>query len=137
MLGHSLGGLLARWFVQHGGIELARLAPLVPLLPMTRAGPGQRRRPGAGRARTGAAGPASWRARATSTVSSCRTGNAGLEHPDLGVTNVDVRGIGHLSMPHHRGLAEEIADLLATGHDRPGHEGPESVTNPAEKPVRA
>ena len=53
------------------------------------------------------------------------------------MTNVDVHGVGHLSMPNHRVLAYEIADLLAAGGPGRGHDGRESVTNAADGPSRA
>ena len=132
VVGHSLGGLLARWFVQkqggdevvdtlvtlgtpHGGTELARLAPLVPLLPMAR-----QLTPGSSVVR-GLAQPApGCRTRFVAYASDIDhlvvpRRNARVEHPDLDATNVDVRGVGHLSMPNHRALAYEIADLLAAG----------------------
>ena len=62
--------------------------------------------------------------------------NARIEHPDLDATNVDVHGVGHLSMPNHRRLAYEIADLLATTPPAGGHEGRESVTKASDRAVR-
>lgn len=38
--------------------------------------------------------------------------NAALDHPDLSVRNVRVRGIGHLSLPIHRTVVDEIAATL-------------------------
>ncbi|GAB2588115.1 esterase/lipase family protein [Microlunatus antarcticus] len=151
VVGHSLGGLIARWFVQrqggddvvdtlvtlgtpHGGTELARLSPLVPLLPMTRA-----LTPGSAVVRALAEPAPGCRTRFVAYASDIDHlvlphRNARLEHPDLDVTNVDVHGVGHLSMPHHRPLAYEVADLLANGRE---HVGGESVTKTAEGPVRA
>ena len=62
--------------------------------------------------------------------------NARIEHPDLDATNVDVRGVGHLSMPNHRRLAYEVADLLATPPPCGGHEGGESVRKASGDAVR-
>lgn len=154
VVGHSLGGLLARWFVQkqggdalvdtlvtlgtpHGGTELARLAPLVPLLPMARQ-----------------LGPTSEVVRSLAEPApGCRTRfvayasdidhlvvpsrNARVEHPDLDATNVTVRGVGHLSMPNHRALAYEIADVLANGPGARRDARPESASDPSDEPVRA
>lgn len=162
VVGHSLGGLLARWFVQrqggdavvdtlvtlgtpHGGTELARLAPLVPLLPMTR-----ELAPGSAVVRALAEPAPGCRTRFVAYASDIDHlvlphRNARVEHPDLDATNVDVHGVGHLSMPNHRALAYEIADLLAAGERDPGggsghgrgHGGRESATNRADGPRRA
>jgi triacylglycerol lipase len=35
------------------------------------------------------------------------------DHPDLGARNVLVRGVGHLSMPIHRVVVDEVAATLA------------------------
>ena len=166
VVGHSLGGLLARWFVQkqggdevvdtlvtlgtpHGGTELARLSPLLPLLPMAR-----QLTPGSGVVR-GLAEPApGCRTRFVAYASDIDhlvvpRRNARVEHPDLDATNIDVHGVGHLSMPNHRALAYEIADLLAAGRafvqvdgrrraaDAQRHPRPESGRNPSDETVRA
>ena len=39
--------------------------------------------------------------------------NARIEHPDLRVRNVAVRGVGHLSMPNNGRIAFKIAAALA------------------------
>ena len=154
VVGHSLGGLLARWFVQrrggdaavdtlvtlgtpHGGTELARLAPLVPLLRMAR-----ELTPGSRVVRALAEPAPGCRTRFVAYASDIDhlvlpSRNARIEHPDLDATNVDVHGVGHLSMPHHRAIAYEIADLLAAGRPARGREGRESVTNAADGPRRA
>ena len=41
------------------------------------------------------------------------SGNARLDHPDLQVENVFVRGIGHLSLPNNGQVAFRIASALA------------------------
>jgi len=154
VVGHSLGGLLARWFVQrqggdatvdtlvtlgtpHGGTEAARLAPLVPLLRMAR-----ELTPGSRVVRALAEPAPGCRTRFVAYASDIDhlvlpSRNARIEHPDLDVTNVDVHGVGHLSMPNHRVLAYEIADLLAAGGPGGGHDGRESVTNAPDEPSRA
>jgi hypothetical protein len=38
--------------------------------------------------------------------------NARLEHPDLNVQNIAVRGVGHLSMPHNGRIAFTISRAL-------------------------
>ena len=162
VVGHSLGGLLARWFVQkqggddvvetlvtlgtpHQGTELARLARVVPLLPVAR-----QLAPGSPVVRALAEPAPGCRTRFVAYASDIDhlvvpARNARLEHPDLDVTNVDVHGVGHLSMPHHRALAHEVADLLSrTAPDRAraqdaaaGHAGTDSVTNRPRRPWRA
>ncbi len=37
------------------------------------------------------------------------------DHPDLRARNVAVRGVGHMSLPIHRGVVDEVAATLA-GH---------------------
>jgi hypothetical protein len=41
--------------------------------------------------------------------------HARLDHPDLRVENIHVRGVGHLSMPNNARVAFTIAQAL---HDR-------------------
>ena len=158
VVGHSLGGLLARWFVQkqggddvvetlvtlgtpHQGTELARLARVVPLLPVAR-----QLAPCSPVIRALAEPAPGCRTRFVAYASDIDhlvvpTRNARLEHPDLDVTNVDVHGVGHLSMPHHRALAHEVADLLSrAAPDHAGgleHAGTDSVTNRPRRPSRA
>jgi len=38
--------------------------------------------------------------------------NARLDHPDLNVQNIAVRGVGHLSMPNNGRIAFTIAEAL-------------------------
>ncbi|SER20663.1 esterase/lipase family protein [Microlunatus flavus] len=154
VVGHSLGGLLARWFVQrqggddvvntlvtlgtpHGGTEVARLGRLVPLLPMAR-----QLEPGSAVVRALAEPAPGCRTRFVAYASDIDhlvvpARNARVDHPDLDATNVDVRGVGHLSMPHDRALAHEIAALLSRASERGEHTGPDSVTEPARRPSRA
>ena len=49
---------------------------------------------------------------ATSTHLIVPSSNARLEHPDLNVHNIAVRGVGHLSMPRNGGIAFTIARAL-------------------------
>jgi triacylglycerol lipase len=126
VIGHSLGGLITRYYVQrlggdscihtlvtlgtpHKGTHLARIAPLLPLVrQLTPSSPIIRE----------LAEPAQ----------GCRTrfiafhsdidpvivpsGNARLEHPDLNVQNISVRGVGHLSLPRNGRIAFTIAEAL-------------------------
>ena len=107
--GDSLIHTLVTLGTPHQGTQLAKAAPLLPLV--RQLAPGSRviqelaeRAPG------------------------CRTrflvfhsdidplivpsSNARLEHPDLTVHNITVRGVGHLSMPHNGGIAFTIARAL-------------------------
>jgi triacylglycerol lipase len=126
VIGHSLGGLIARYYVQrlgghscvhtlvtlgtpHQGTQLARVAPVLPLVrQLTPSSP-------------------IIQELAEPTVG-CRTrfivfhsdidpvivpsGNARLEHPDLNVRNISVRGVGHLSLPRNGRIAFTIAEAL-------------------------
>ena len=110
VIGHSLGGVIARYYVQrrggdrrvgtvvtlgspHAGTGLARLLPL----PVAR-----QLRPGAQVIRELAA-PTRARCRVVSVWSDrdevvVPTSSGRLEHPDLDVTNVAVHGVGHLAL---------------------------------------
>ena len=39
--------------------------------------------------------------------------NARLAHPDLDSRNILVRGVGHMSLPIHRSVVDEVAATLA------------------------
>ena len=110
VIGHSLGGIIARYYVQrrggdrrvntlvtlgspHSGTTLARLLPL----PVAR-----QLRPGSQVIRELAA-PTRARCRVVSVHSDrdevvVPCSSARLEHPDLDVTNVAVHGVGHLAL---------------------------------------
>ncbi len=132
VVGHSLGGLIARYHVQrqggdrrieslvtlgtpHQGTLLAHVVPT----PMIR-----QLRPGSPVLRA-LAGPApACRTRVTAIYSDLDqvvlpTTSGRCEHPDLGARNVLVRGVGHMSLPIHRGVVDEVAATLA-GHRRTG-----------------
>lgn len=127
VVGHSLGGLISRYYVQRLGGD-ARVDTLVTL-----------GTPHAGTvwARAGRVIPLIDQLRPESDVitelaepaPACRTRfvafhsdldhlivpsrNARIEHPDLDAQNVAVRRVGHLSMPHNRRIAGEIAAALS------------------------
>jgi triacylglycerol lipase len=140
VIGHSLGGLIARYYVQrlggdarvhtlvtlgtpHGGTRLAGLAPagvlrqLRPgsevLTELAEAAPGCRTR-----------FVALW-AEADEMVRPSSA--ARIEHPDLRCVNVAVRGVGHLAMPADGRVIREIATTLAFldagGSLLDGHQG--------------
>lgn len=130
VVGHSLGGLIARYYVQrldgdhrvrtlvtlgtpHGGTRVAPLANAHPIVRQMRPGSEileELREPAPG----------------------CRThfvafwsdfdhvmdpvDTACVNHPDLMVRNVQVTGIGHLALPVHPAVAAEIREVLDTPH---------------------
>lgn len=126
VIGHSLGGLIARYYVQclggdrhvhtlvtlgtpHQGTQLAFAAPLLPLVRQLTPN-------------------SSVIHELTEPAPDCRTRfiaffsdidhlvipsrNARLDHPDLKVQNIEVRGVGHLSMPNNGRIAFTIAEAL-------------------------
>jgi Palmitoyl protein thioesterase len=131
VVGHSLGGLLARYHVQrqggdqhveslvtlgtpHQGSVLAHLLP-TPLV--------RQLRPGSAVLRELAEPAPGLRTAVTAVYSDLDQvvvpTNAGrCDHPDLQARNVLVRGVGHMSLPFHRGVMDEVATTLA-GHRRP------------------
>lgn len=127
VIGHSLGGLISRYYVQrlggdarvdtlvtlgtpHGGTVWARAGRVVPLINQLRP-------------------ESDVIAELAEPAPGCRTRfvafysdldhlivpsrNARIEHPDLDAENVSVRRIGHLSMPHNSRIASEIASTLS------------------------
>jgi hypothetical protein len=131
VVGHSLGGLVARYLVQrlggderveslvtlgtpHGGTRWAHVLP-TPLV--------RQLRPGSALIRELAEPAPSCRTRVTSIYSDLDQvvvpSTAGrCDHPDLDARNVLVRGIGHMSLPIHRGVVDEVAATLAGVRDR-------------------
>lgn len=126
VIGHSLGGLIARYYVQrlggdtrvhtlvtlgtpHSGTEVARPLKMLPLL-------GQLT-PGSSVLRELAEPTPGCRTQFLVFASDLDhmvrpTGNARLEHPDLCVRNVTVRGVGHLSLANNSSVAFTIASAL-------------------------
>jgi triacylglycerol lipase len=129
VVGHSLGGIIARYYVQcagggervhtlvtlgspHAGTQLARLAPL-PVCQQLR--------------------PNSDLMRELARAADCSTRfvaiysdrdevvlphrSARLEHPDLAVTRIQVRGVGHLALLVNSTVVHAVAAALS---DRPG-----------------
>ena len=126
VVGHSLGGLIARYYVQrlgghdrvhtlvtlgtpHSGTEVARPLRMLPLLGQLTPGSPVLRE---------LAEPASYcRTRFLVFASDLDhlvrpTSNARLDHPDLSVRNVEVRGVGHLSLTNNSWVAFTIASAL-------------------------
>ncbi|MGW6394545.1 esterase/lipase family protein [Streptomyces sp. NPDC055103] len=129
IVGHSLGGLIARYYVQrlggdtrvrtlvmlgtpHSGTTVAPLADAHPLV--------RQMRPGSAVLRE-LAGPApGCRTRFVSFWSDLDqvmvpVETARLDHPDLLVHNVRVSGIGHLALPVHPTVAAGVLDALDAG----------------------
>jgi triacylglycerol lipase len=124
IVGHSLGGIIARYYVQclggdarvntvitlgspHAGTQFARLLPLK----VTR-----QLRPGSD-VMTELAGPARCSTRFVAIYSDrdevvVPNRSARLEHPDLAVTRIRVHGVGHLSLLVDREVVHTVADAL-------------------------
>jgi pimeloyl-ACP methyl ester carboxylesterase len=131
VVGHSLGGLVARYVVQRrGGDE--RVDTLITLgtphggsrwahcLPMSLV---RQLRPGSPLLRELAEPAPACRTRITSIYSDLDQmvvpSSAGrCDHPDLQARNVLFRGVGHMSLPIHRGVVDEIAATLAGRRSR-------------------
>lgn len=126
VVGHSLGGLVARYLVQRLGGD-ARIESLVTLgtphagtrwahvlpTPLVR-----QLRPGSPLMRELAEPAPSCRTRITAVYSDLDqvvvpSAAGRCDHPDLQARNVLFRGIGHMSLPIHRGVADEVAATLA------------------------
>ncbi|MGC3000417.1 lipase family alpha/beta hydrolase [Streptomyces sp. G35A] len=130
VVGHSLGGLIARYYVQRLGGDLrvrtlvtlgtphsgTRVAPLANAHPIVR-----QMRPGSPVLEE-----------LSAPAPGCRTHfvafwsdldhimepleAACIEHPDLMVENVRVSGVGHLALPVHPAVATGIRQALDTAH---------------------
>ncbi|MBJ7002975.1 esterase/lipase family protein [Streptomyces griseofuscus] len=126
IVGHSLGGLIARYYVQRMGGDLrvrtlitlgtphsgTRVAPLADAHPIVR-----QMRPGS-QVIAELGGPApGCRTRFVSFWSDLDPlmdplETACLEHPDLDAHNIRVTGIGHLALPVHPAVAAGIREAL-------------------------
>ncbi|MFF3288171.1 esterase/lipase family protein [Streptomyces sp. NPDC003023] len=129
IVGHSLGGLIARYYVQrlggdrrvrtlvtlgtpHRGTTVARLASAHPIVRQMRPDSSviaELRLPAPG-CRTRFVSFWSDLDRIMVPVETAR-----LDHPDLLVQNVQVSGIGHLALPVHPAVADGIRDALESG----------------------
>jgi triacylglycerol lipase len=132
VIGHSLGGLIARYYVQrlggdahvalvitlgtpHSGTAAAVWAPPHPLF--------RQLRPGSELVRELAEPAAGCRTRFVAFYSDLDeavipTSRARIDHPDLDVRNVLTHGVGHLALPIHTPVIDEIRRELAdTGED--------------------
>ena len=126
VIGHSLGGLIARYFVQrlggdsrvhtlvtlgtpHQGTQLAWAASLLPLV--------RQLTPGSPVIRELAEPAPGCRTRFIAFFSDIDHlvvpgRNARIDHPDLNVQNIAALGVGHLSMPNNGRIAFTIAQAL-------------------------
>ena len=126
VVGHSLGGLIARYHVQKQGGD-RRVDRLVTLgtphqgslwahvlpTPLVR-----QLRPGSPTLRALEEPAPDCRTPLTAIYSDLDqvvvpTSSGRCEHPDLAVRNVLVRGVGHMSLPIHRAVVDEVAATLA------------------------
>jgi hypothetical protein len=133
VVGHSLGGLIARYHVQrqggdrrveslvtlgtpHGGSVLAHVVP-TPLI--------RQLRPGSPVLQELTEPAPDCRTRITAIYSDLDqvvlpTSSGRCDHPDLNARNVLVRGIGHMSLPRRRAVVDEVAATLAGVRARSG-----------------
>ncbi|MFK0103408.1 esterase/lipase family protein [Streptomyces sp. NPDC091217] len=130
IVGHSLGGLIARYYVQRLGGDL-RVRTLVTLgtphsgtrvVPLANAHPIVRQlRPGSEVIEELTRPAPGCRTRFVSFWSDLDSlmdpvETACVDHPDLMVTNVHVTGIGHLALPVHPAIATGIRQALDEAH---------------------
>ncbi len=125
LVGHSLGGLIARYCVQrlgghervhtlvtlgtpHLGTNAAKVLPL-PLLKQLRPGSTLLNELAAPAPEVSTRFVAFW-SDLDEVIHPQR--NAQLEHPDLRASNVPVHGVGHLTLPIDGRVARELARLL-------------------------
>ena len=126
VIGHSLGGLIARYYVQrlagdrhvhtlvtlgtpHQGTQLAWSAPLLPLV--------RQLTPNSSVMQELAEPAPGCRTRFVAFYSDIDhlivpSRNARLDHPDLNVRNIAASGVGHLSMANNGRIAFTIAGAL-------------------------
>jgi hypothetical protein len=140
IVGHSLGGLIARYYVQCLGGDLrvrtlvtlgtphsgTRVAPLADAHPIVR-----QMRPGSAVIEELARPAPGCRTRFVSFWSDLDSlmdplESACVEHPDLDARNVRVTGIGHLALPVHPAVAAGIREALDAPH--PGERAGDGVT---------
>lgn len=126
VVGHSLGGVVSRYYVQRmgGDVRVHTLCTLgsphagthaAKLFPQGVVG---QIRPGSELMQELAAPAAGCRTRFVAFWSDLDQlivpqRSAAIDHPDLVVRNVELRGVGHMSLPIHGRVVHEIATLLA------------------------
>jgi hypothetical protein len=138
VVGHSLGGLIARYHVQrqggdrrveslvtlgtpHEGSLLAHVVP-TPLI--------RQLRPGSPVLQELTEPAPGFRTKVAAIYSDLDqvvlpTRSGRCEHADLAARNVLVRGIGHMSLPRHRLVVDEVAATLAGHRDAPARPAPD------------
>ncbi|MEW1614438.1 MULTISPECIES: alpha/beta fold hydrolase [unclassified Streptomyces] len=134
IVGHSLGGLIARYYVQrlggdrrvrtlvtlgtpHGGTAVAPGAGIHPIVRQMRGGSAlieELRRPAPG-CRTRFVSFWSELDQVMVPVEAAR-----VDHPDLDAVNVRVTGIGHLALPVHPAVAAAVREALESQETREG-----------------
>jgi pimeloyl-ACP methyl ester carboxylesterase len=132
VVGHSLGGLISRYLVQRQGGD-RRIASLVTLgtphqgSVWAHVGPTpliRQLRPGSPVFQELAEPAPDFRTQVTAVYSDLDqmvvpTSSGRCEHPDLQARNVLFHGIGHLSLPRHGAVVDEVAATLAGLRHRP------------------
>ena len=141
VIGHSLGGLIARYYIQRLGGD-ARIRTLVTLgtphegtsvVPIASAHPIVRQmRPGSAVIKELRLPAPGCRTRFVSFWSDLDPlmtpiGTARLNHPDLDAENVRVTGVGHLALPVHPAVAAGIRRVLGSERSAAGVDGAVSV----------
>lgn len=126
VIGHSLGGLIARYYVQrmggydkvqtlvtlgtpHLGTQLARAGRLLPLV--------RQLTPESDIIKELAEPATECSTRFIAFYSDLDqlivpSRNGRIDHPDLTARNIAISGVGHLSLPHSRRIAFDIAEIL-------------------------
>ncbi|MFL4906510.1 esterase/lipase family protein [Streptomyces sp. MMS24-I2-30] len=146
IVGHSLGGLIARYYAQRLGGD-HRIRTLVTLgtphsgtraVPLANAHPIVRQmRPGSAVIEELAMPAPGCRTRFVSFWSDLDSvmdplDTACLDHPDLLVENVPVTGIGHLALPVHPAVAARIRQALGAEPAEPAEAGAETGAVPGQ-----
>jgi triacylglycerol lipase len=121
VVGHSLGGLIARYYVQRLGGD-TRVRTLVIAAHLVPARLGRQLRPGSDLYRELDLPAPAFATRIVAYWSDLDQlivphDNARLDHPDLRGHNVVVRGAGHLSLPITGRVVREVTRLLAVPDD--------------------
>ena len=135
IVAHSLGGLVARYYVQilggdeqvhtlitlgtpHGGTRLAHLLPRAVRYPLV-----ADLRPGSALLRELDQPAVGCRTRFIAVAGALdnvvRPHEAALRHPDLNAHNLTLPGLGHHALPFSRVVAHSVAAWLGPAHSRP------------------
>jgi triacylglycerol lipase len=137
IIGHSLGGLIARYYVQrlggqahvdilitvgtpHGGTAVARLLPHFPFPLLSQL------RPGSALLAELAAPAPGCRTRFVAFYSDLDeliipAARARIDHPDLAARNVVIPGAGHLALPLDDRVVSDVCLILARPERQAGH----------------